>query len=75
MLRDPCIVATDIYRERTQHVRRFSNDHYSRKVLGRHSQWQRGLRRRCAAERLLGSCIRIPRGARMFVLHSVCVVR
>jgi hypothetical protein len=31
------------------------------------SQWPRGLRRRSAAKRLLGSWVRIPRGAWMFV--------
>jgi hypothetical protein len=31
------------------------------------SQWPRGLRRRSAAERLLGSWVRIPPGAWMFV--------
>jgi hypothetical protein len=39
------------------------------------SQWPRGLRRRSAAERLLGSWVRILPGAWMFVLYSVCVVR
>jgi hypothetical protein len=42
--------------------------------LGR-SQRPRGLRRTTAAERLLGSWLRIPPRARMFVLYSVCVVR
>jgi hypothetical protein len=39
------------------------------------SQWPRGLRRRSAAKHLLGSWIRIPLGAWMFVLYSVRVVR
>jgi hypothetical protein len=39
------------------------------------SQWPRGLRRRSAAERLLGSWVRTPPGAWIFVLYSVCVVR
>jgi hypothetical protein len=38
-------------------------------------EWQRGLRRRSAAERLLGSRVRIPLGAWLFILYSVCVVR
>jgi hypothetical protein len=39
------------------------------------SQWPRGLRPRSAAEHLLGPWVRIPPGAWMFVLYSVCVVR
>jgi hypothetical protein len=38
-------------------------------------RWPRGVRRRSAAERLLGSRVRIPLRAWMFVLYSVCVVR
>jgi hypothetical protein len=38
--------------------------------MGGRSQWPRGLRRRSAAERLLGSWVRIPPGAWM----NVCVV-
>jgi hypothetical protein len=43
--------------------------------FGGRSRWPRGLRRRSAAERLLGSWVRIPPVAWMFVLYSVCVVR
>jgi hypothetical protein len=44
--------------------------------IKRRSQWARGLRRRSAAERLLGSRVRIPPGAWIFfLLYSVCVVR
>jgi hypothetical protein len=39
------------------------------------SHWPRGLRRRSAAERLLGSWFRSPPRAWMSVLYSVCVVR
>jgi hypothetical protein len=39
------------------------------------SQRPRSLRRRTAVERLLGSFVRIPPGAWMFVLYIVCVVR
>jgi hypothetical protein len=39
------------------------------------SQWPRGLRRRSAAERLLGLWVRIPPGAWIFLSCSVCVVR
>jgi hypothetical protein len=35
------------------------------------SQWPRGLRRRSAAERLLGSWVRIPPEEWMFILYSV----
>jgi hypothetical protein len=41
----------------------------------RRSQWPRGLKRRSAAGRLQGLWVRIPPGAWMFVLYSVCVVR
>jgi hypothetical protein len=37
------------------------------KMFRGRSQWPRGLRRRSAAERLLGSWVRIPPGAWMFV--------
>jgi hypothetical protein len=45
--------------------------------LGKYSRSQRprGLRRRSAAERLLGLRVRIPLGSWMFALYSVCVVR
>ena len=36
------------------------------------SQWPCGLRRRCAATRLLRSWVRIPPGAWMFVVSVVC---
>jgi hypothetical protein len=42
------------------------------------SQWPRGLRRRSAAELLLGSWVRIPRGGGgmdVGLLYSACVVR
>jgi hypothetical protein len=38
------------------------------------SQWRRGLRRRSAAKRLLGSWVRIPPGAWMFVSRTVFVL-
>jgi len=38
------------------------------------SQWQRGLRRRSAATRLLRSCFRIPLGAWIFVCWECCVL-
>ena len=38
------------------------------------SQWPRGLRRRCAAARLLRSGVRIPPGAWMFVCCECCVL-
>jgi hypothetical protein len=38
------------------------------------SQWPRGLRRRFVAERLLGSWIRIPSGAWMFVSCTMFVL-
>ena len=38
------------------------------------SQWPRGLRRRFAAVRLLGSWVRIPPGAWMFVCCECCVL-
>jgi hypothetical protein len=37
-------------------------------------QWPRGLRRRSAAERLLGLWVRIPRGAWMFVSCTMFVL-
>ena len=37
------------------------------------SQWPRGLRRRSAAVRLLGSWVRIPPGAWTFVCRECCV--
>ena len=42
-------------------------------VFGR-SQWPRGLRRRSAAARLLGSWVRIPPGAWTFVCCKCCVL-
>jgi hypothetical protein len=50
----------------------FSGDDHP---IGRRSQDLRVLRRRSAAERLLGSWVRIPSVEWMFVLYSVCVVR
>jgi hypothetical protein len=49
----------------------------SLRIFDQHSRsrWPPGLRRRSAAERFLGSWVRIPPGAWMFVLYSVCVVR
>jgi hypothetical protein len=45
-------------------------------IQGSRSQWPRGLRRRSAAERLLGSWVRISPGAWIFfLLYSVCVIR
>jgi hypothetical protein len=38
------------------------------------SQWLHGLRRRSKAARLLGSWVRIPPGARMFVCCVYCVL-
>jgi len=38
-----------------------------------HSQWPRGLRRRSAAVRLLGSWVRVPQGAWTFVCCECCV--
>ena len=38
------------------------------------SQWQRGLRRRSAAARLLRSWVRIPPGAWIFVCCECCVL-
>ena len=38
------------------------------------SQWQRGLRRRCSAVRLLRLWVRIPPGARIFVYCECCVL-
>jgi hypothetical protein len=40
----------------------------------RRSQWQRRLRRRCMAARLLQSWVRIPPAARMFVCCVCCLV-
>jgi hypothetical protein len=46
----------------------FSPDTFNRNMKNKcQSQWQRGLRRRSAAERLLGPWVRIPPGAWMFV--------
>ena len=51
------------------------HSHYLQ-VIGyiRRSQWPRGLRRRCAAARLLRSWVRIPPGAWMFVCCECCVL-
>jgi hypothetical protein len=46
----------------------------SSKLYLRRSQWPRGLRRRSAAERLLGSWVQILRGAWMFVSCTVFVL-
>jgi hypothetical protein len=46
-----------------------------RTVLPGRSQRPCGIRRRSAAERLLGSWVRIPTGTWMFVWYNVCVVR
>jgi hypothetical protein len=43
-------------------------------IFPNRSQWPRGLRRRSAAERLLGSWVRIPAGAWMFVTCTVFVL-
>jgi hypothetical protein len=43
-------------------------------VLNARSQWPRGLRRRSAAARLLGLCVRIPPGAWMSVSCECCVL-
>jgi hypothetical protein len=50
-------------------VRVCTNEQHTRR-----SQRPRGLRRRSAAEQLLGSWVRMPPGAWVFVLYSVCVV-
>jgi hypothetical protein len=42
--------------------------------MTRRSQWARGLRRRSAAERLLGSWVRMPPGTWMFVSCTVFVL-
>jgi len=54
-------------------LNRFSKNFQISNFISR-SQWQRGLRRRSAATRLLRSWVRIPPGSWMFVCCKCCVL-
>jgi hypothetical protein len=62
-------------RQRAFDIRVVPEDKHRENSYNGRSQWPRSLKRRYVAKRLLGSWVRIPPEAWMFVLYSVCVVK